>query len=298
MDDDAALDAPPTDQGAGIAASELLVARQALQIDLLKGAARSGPARKSAPASMTVGPPGSPSSGGELMDVARASVSVRPGGKVDDAGIVAEIRAIADALEGDGSRRVGAELRHRWVIVNAKTVRRPKKAQELSPRRRRRGVRMTESDHDGPIFPVVAKGFERHGRARLRGEPSRRHAVETCQRLRHRSARPMPTAKDLTDITIGCGAARAALDRWPRTSRHQGLAPRRLVPPRGGIRNRPQHRRAPRGERAASGGRAAQAAARMCVPSGSGSQNASQDAPRPSRRARRLRFDGPARQSR
>jgi hypothetical protein len=37
---------------------------------------------------------------------------------------VAEIRAITDAFECYGYRRVGAELRHRGHLVNAKKVRR------------------------------------------------------------------------------------------------------------------------------------------------------------------------------
>jgi putative transposase len=34
---------------------------------------------------------------------------------------------------------------------------------DLNPRRRRRFTRTTDSDHDGPIFPLVAKEFEVHG---------------------------------------------------------------------------------------------------------------------------------------
>ena len=37
------------------------------------------------------------------------------------------------------------------------------KENDLNPRRRRRFVRTTDSDHDGPIFPFIAKGFEIHG---------------------------------------------------------------------------------------------------------------------------------------
>ena len=33
----------------------------------------------------------------------------------------------------------------------------------LNPRRRRRFTRTTDSDHDGPIFPFVARDFEVHG---------------------------------------------------------------------------------------------------------------------------------------
>lgn len=49
---------------ARIAALERLVGRQALEIEFLKGGVRSGPLLKSAPGSVTSGPPASPSSGG------------------------------------------------------------------------------------------------------------------------------------------------------------------------------------------------------------------------------------------
>ena len=62
-----------------------------------------------------------------------------------------------------GYRRVGAELRHRGLVVNAKKVRRLMREHDLNPRRRRRFTRTTDSDHDGPIFPFVARDFEVHG---------------------------------------------------------------------------------------------------------------------------------------
>jgi putative transposase len=77
--------------------------------------------------------------------------------------IVAMIRAITDAFECYGYRRVTAELRHRGQVVNAKKVRRLMREHDLSPRRRRRFARTTDSDHDGPIFPFVARDYEVHG---------------------------------------------------------------------------------------------------------------------------------------
>ena len=86
-----------------------------------------------------------------------------PSPKPSDKEIVAEMRAITDAFECYGYRRVGAELRHRGQVVNAKKVRRLMREHDLNPRRRRRFTRTTDSDHDGPIFPLVACGFEVHG---------------------------------------------------------------------------------------------------------------------------------------
>ena len=94
------------------------------------------------------------------MGVARSSYYAAPAAAEADAALVAEMRAIADAWECYGYRRVGAELRHRGWLVNGKKVRRLMKLHDLNPRRRRRFTKTTDSDHDGPIYPLVARGFE------------------------------------------------------------------------------------------------------------------------------------------
>lgn len=96
------------------------------------------------------------------MGVARSSYYAAPVAADADATLVAEMRAITDAWECYGYRRVGAELRHRGWIVNSKKVRRLMKLHDLNPRRRRRFTKTTDSDHDGPIYPLIAKGFETH----------------------------------------------------------------------------------------------------------------------------------------
>jgi putative transposase len=97
------------------------------------------------------------------MGLPRSTFYAAPPEKLSDAEIVAEIRAITDVFECYGYRRVGAELRHRGHVVNAKKVRRLMREHDLNPRRRRRFTRTTDSDHDGPIFPFVAHDFEVHG---------------------------------------------------------------------------------------------------------------------------------------
>jgi len=47
--------------------------------------------------------------------------------------IVVEMKKICDAFEAYGYRRVGAELRHRGIIVNAKKVRRLMREHALNP---------------------------------------------------------------------------------------------------------------------------------------------------------------------
>ncbi len=126
------------------------------------------------------------------MGLSRSTFYAAPEGKPSDAEIVAAICAITDVFECYGYRRVGAELRHRGHVVNAKKVRRLMREHDLNPRRRRRFTRTTDSDHDGPIFPFVARDFEVHGSL------DARHAVAALERavaLR----RPLPGCVVHTD---------------------------------------------------------------------------------------------------
>lgn len=71
--------------------------------------------------------------------------------------LLAQIGAICDGFECYGYRRVGAALRRQGVMVNSKKLRRPMREYGLQPKRRRRHVITTDSDHAGPIFPDLAK---------------------------------------------------------------------------------------------------------------------------------------------
>jgi len=75
----------------------------------------------------------------------------------DADGLIARISAVCDEFECYGYRRVGAALRHEGVVVNGKKLRRLMREHGLQPRRRRRFVVTTDSDHGGPIFPDLAK---------------------------------------------------------------------------------------------------------------------------------------------
>ena len=75
-----------------------------------------------------------------------------------DAGeVLARIELICDEFECYGYRRVGAALRHQGVVVNSKKLRRLMRENDLQPKRRRRYVVTTDSDHAGPLFPDLAK---------------------------------------------------------------------------------------------------------------------------------------------
>ena len=71
--------------------------------------------------------------------------------------LLARIGAICDEFECYGYRRVGAALRHQGVVVNSKKLRRLMREHDLQPKRRRRYVVTTDSDHAGPIYPDLAK---------------------------------------------------------------------------------------------------------------------------------------------
>ena len=70
--------------------------------------------------------------------------------KTDDAEIVANITAICDKFEAYGYRRVDDQFRHRGMVVNSKKIRRLMREHDLQPKRRRRFVATTDSDHDNP----------------------------------------------------------------------------------------------------------------------------------------------------
>jgi putative transposase len=91
------------------------------------------------------------------MGMPRSSFYDAPAIATADDEIVTNIAAICDEFETYGYRRVGAALRHQGVIVNSKKVRRLMREHGLQPKRRRRFVITTDSDHNGPIFPNLAR---------------------------------------------------------------------------------------------------------------------------------------------
>jgi putative transposase len=91
------------------------------------------------------------------MGLPRSTFYDAPVAHLGDAEIVGRMQVICDEFEAYGYRRVGAELRHQGIIVNHKKIRRLMREHELQPRRRRRYVVTTDSDHDSPIFPDRAR---------------------------------------------------------------------------------------------------------------------------------------------
>src|SRR5205823_1894003 len=91
------------------------------------------------------------------MGLPRSTYYAATAMKADDREIVAAMTTICDEFESYGYRRVGAELRHRGMAINSKKVRRLMREYDLQPKRRRRFVTTTDSDHDGPIFPDLVR---------------------------------------------------------------------------------------------------------------------------------------------
>jgi putative transposase len=91
------------------------------------------------------------------MGIARSTYYDRPEKRPDDTAIVEAIFAICDEFEFYGYRRVGAALRQQGFVVNHKKIRRLMREHDLQPKMRRRFVATTDSNHDGPIFPNLAK---------------------------------------------------------------------------------------------------------------------------------------------
>jgi len=97
------------------------------------------------------------------MGIARSTFYDMPDAGADDVTVIAQMKAICDEFEAYGYRRVGAELRHRGIVVNAKKIRRLMRAHALNPKRRRRFVTTTDSDHNGPICPNLATSMTLNG---------------------------------------------------------------------------------------------------------------------------------------
>ena len=76
---------------------------------------------------------------------------------VAEARLVARIHAICAEFPRYGYRRVTAQLKAEGERVNHKRVARIMREQDLRVRPKRRFVAATNSDHDGPIFPDLAK---------------------------------------------------------------------------------------------------------------------------------------------
>ena len=91
------------------------------------------------------------------MGLSRSTFYDAPRATLQPGELLTRIGAICDEFECYGYRRVGAALRHQGIVVNNKKLRRLMREHALQPRRRRRYVVTTDSDHASPTFPDLAR---------------------------------------------------------------------------------------------------------------------------------------------
>ena len=91
------------------------------------------------------------------MGLSRSTFYDAPPGPLAEGSLLARIGTICDEFECYGYRRVGAALRHQGIVVNGKKLRRLMREHDLQPKKRRRYVVTTDSDHEDPIFPDLAR---------------------------------------------------------------------------------------------------------------------------------------------
>ena len=106
------------------------------------------------------------------MSLAPSTYHYRPRGGsptavAAEARLAARVREICAEFPRYGYRRVTAQLKAEGERVNHKRVSRIMRQQDLRVRPRRRFVVTTDGDHDGPIFPDLAKDLAPTGPDRL-----------------------------------------------------------------------------------------------------------------------------------
>ena len=98
------------------------------------------------------------------MQVARSSFYDRANSdRSDDTAPVARMQAIQDEFPAYGYRRITAQLLAEGELVNCKRIARLMHLHGMQVRPRRRYVATTDSNHEGPIFPNLAKDLNVDG---------------------------------------------------------------------------------------------------------------------------------------
>jgi putative transposase len=94
------------------------------------------------------------------MGLARSTYYDQPESqRMGEAWLVEQIKTVCAEWPAYGYRRVTAELQGEGRVVNHKKVMRLMKENRLTVRPRRRFIATTDSDHNGPIFPNLAKSI-------------------------------------------------------------------------------------------------------------------------------------------
>jgi putative transposase len=92
------------------------------------------------------------------MGLARSTYYDEPASQpIEEARLVDRIKETCAEWPAYGYRRVTAQLRAEGSVVTHKKVRRLMREHDVTVRPRKRFVATTDSDHDGPIFPNLAR---------------------------------------------------------------------------------------------------------------------------------------------
>ena len=157
LDDDVQAADVLQEYEAKIAALERMVERQALEIEMPKVALKHALAKKREQLRRHWTYGVSVSRGCKLMRLPRSTFYDAPSVAMAPDDVLVRIKAICDEFECYGYRGVGVALHHQGLMANNKRLRRLMKAHDLQPKQRRRYVVTTDSEHDSPIFPDLAK---------------------------------------------------------------------------------------------------------------------------------------------
>lgn len=99
------------------------------------------------------------------MSIPRSTYYKRPDAEAarlrneSDEALYRAIEHVVDDWPAYGYRRVTHELRRRGIVANHKRIARLMRENGLQGKRPRRYVVTTNSDHDSPVYPNLAKGF-------------------------------------------------------------------------------------------------------------------------------------------
>jgi putative transposase len=91
------------------------------------------------------------------MGLARSTFYRQREGELDETALVERMHAIQGEFPAYGYRRITAQLRAEGRRVNRKRIARLMRLHGMQVRPKRRSVATTDSNHDGPIFPNLAK---------------------------------------------------------------------------------------------------------------------------------------------
>jgi putative transposase len=97
------------------------------------------------------------------MGLARSTFYKAASEELDETALVERMHAIRGEFPAYGYRRITAQLRAEGTRVNRKRVARLMRLHGMQVRPKRRYMATTDSNHDGPIFPNLAKDMEPDG---------------------------------------------------------------------------------------------------------------------------------------